>query len=253
MNERTYWLLNGEINPDPFRSGEAVTEDSLVQSKGAVKVVVTGDGTEITWSLFSPNWASLYVLAESLEYYPVPYRLKYFLAGWFAEIIDDGDAARQRILDLLSKSDVHLTTRTFVKEVNPEGYGPVPDQLREAFSDRALPPERSLECVYDNSSGRFFVERIGPSSTIARMWGLSPTTFPCRTGHSYDQIVSRAYRKVLKTGLCHYDHVLASMMVDQTKSVWVPYQRVIVPHRFPDGRQGIAVMSELADVDIHPL
>jgi hypothetical protein len=32
--------------------------------------------------------------------------------------------------------------------------------------------------------------------------------------------------------------------------LWVPYQRVVLPHRFPDGRKGVSVVSQLTKVDI---
>jgi hypothetical protein len=63
-------------------------------------------------------------------------------------------------------------------------------------------------------------------------------------------MVSIAYREVLKTGEPHYDHVMASMLTPEQVPLWVPYQRVVLPHRFPDGRMGVAVVSQLGQVDI---
>ena len=80
--------------------------------------------------------------------------------------------------------------------------------------------------------------------------GPEPVSFPCLTGHSYDQVVSDAYRQVLKTGEPHYDHVCAAMVTPDSTTSWLTYQRVILPHHFPDGKQGVVVVSKQAPVDI---
>jgi hypothetical protein len=253
MDGLKYWVVNGRIDPDPFADPEVDSPETLMQRKGGVFVSSGRDGTTIRWALFAGNWASIYYVAETISNLPGPYNLEFFLAGWFTQTVRNPREASDRLQDLLVKSDIHLRQKTFVKAIPTDTTLPVPDALGAAIMDRHFPADRSVECVFDDTSGRFFVERLGRNSTIAKMWGTSPTTFPCQTGHSYDQMISQAYSTVMKTGEIHYDHVLASMVTSAQKQVWIPYQRVVLPHQFPDGRRGVAVMSEVADVDIKPV
>ena len=39
-----------------------------------------------------------------------------------------------------------------------------------------------------------------PESLIARIWGVSPNSYPCLNGHSYDRAVTPEYFKVVTTG-----------------------------------------------------
>ena len=87
----------------------------------------------------------------------------------------------------------------------------------------------SIDCAYDPSSQRYRVTRVGPQSTIAKLWGLNPVSYPCLIGHSYDEAVSRAYPQVTRSGEPHYDHIYAAMASARGDVVWVPYQRVVLP------------------------
>ncbi|TMJ42046.1 MAG: hypothetical protein E6G89_04805 [Alphaproteobacteria bacterium] len=79
---------------------------------------------------------------------------------------------------------------------------------------------------------------------------MNPDSFPCLTGHSYDQVVSAAYRKVVMTERPHYDHIIAAMSAPDATVFWCPYQRVILPHRFEGNRKGVVVVSKVGPVDI---
>ena len=95
--------------------------------------------------------------------------------------------------------------------------------------------------------------RIGAQSTIAKLWGLNPVCYPCLSGHSYDQAVSRAYPEVFRTGEPRYDHVYAAMASTRGDVVWVPYQRVVLPLRHERNKRAVRIVTELAKVDISPL
>jgi hypothetical protein len=92
--------------------------------------------------------------------------------------------------------------------------------------------------------------RIGPGSPIAKLWGIFPVSYPCLMGNPYDRVVSEVYPRVVKTGEPHYGHVYAAMSLPDRQVRWMPYQRVVLPHRFPDGRMGVTVISEVSPVDI---
>lgn len=250
MDAQTYWISKGEVTPVP--GGDAlddVQERELMERQGFVKITTGGKATTLTWAVFAANWASLYCAMERIAASAGPYRLKYYLAGWFEEEIADPIAARERIHTILGKSDIHLTSRTFVKDADP-ARSDMPDLLRQALREGRADPEHSVECAYDQRTGKFNVKRVGTRSEIARLWGMSPVSYPCITGHSYDYIVSQAYRKVITKGEPHYDHVCAAMTQPNSSVLWCTYQRVILPHKFPDGKKGVSILSKEANIDI---
>ena len=125
--------------------------------------------------------------------------------------------------------------------------------LRQVLRERQADETCSVDCIFDPASQRYRVARIGVQSTIARLWGMSPVSFPCQTGHAYDIAVSRAYPGVARSGEPHYDHVYAAMTSARGDVVWVPYQRVILPLNHGRGRKAVRVVTELAKVEIEPL
>ena len=249
-----YWILDGRIAPPPpaAEAGTPVEERDLLQRTGFVKITAGEQGTTIRWSMFSRNWASLFFAAEWLQGCFGPYQLQYYSAGWFNERHDEPWAAADRIHHLIHKSDVHLSQTVYIRKV-PETRRDVPPVLQRALRDNAASEDVSIDCAYDPSSHRFRVARVGPQSTIAKLWGLNPVSYPCLIGHSYDEAVSRVYPQVSRSGEPHYDHIYAAMASAKGDVVWVPYQRVVLPLGHGRGRKGVRVVTELADVDISPL
>ena len=149
----------------------------------------------IDWSVFAPNWASLYF---AMEWLGTPARPLYAAAIIFRagsrRNYNDANAARNRIDIIIGKSDIHLTRHTFVTEADPY-RADIPDLLKNALSDGDVNPNFGVDCMLDENSGKFNVERVGQKSEIARLWGMNPGVIPCITGHSYDQVVSAAYRR----------------------------------------------------------
>ena len=249
------WVYRGDLldkTPDEqfaFDPSWDGSDAALYQRKGLVRLAISEQGTEIAWSMFASNWASLFFAMEWIRTAPEPYKLKYFIVGWAEERFEDAAQAAMRISDLISKSDVHLTTRTFVKDADPSGVR-LPEVIQQTLMDGTAIPDISVDCILDDASGKFNVERIGAASTLAQMWGLSPVSYPCRSGHSFAQMVSQAYAKVLKTDEPHYDHIYAALESTDKEVFWLPYQRVVLPHRFPDRRKGVSVVTAVGDVDI---
>ncbi len=249
-DRRISWILNGELTHVlPESMGVSSSELKLLGRNGIIKITETDDGVEFKWALFSANWASMYYLIESLHLFSAPITFRYFLSGWFSETIDTAEEAISRAKQLLAKSDVHVSQHTFVQKVDPNKVV-VPHVLRDVLADMSAIPELSVECIFDDDSKKFLVQRVGAQSTIAKVYGMSPVSVPCLTGNTYDEVVSAAYPSVLANDQPHYDHVLAAMNFPNGSVVWVPYQRVILPHRFPDGRKGVSVTTEMANVEI---
>ena len=252
MTGTAYWVVNGRVDDDPFRNSGLDSPELLMQRAGGVFVASSRNGTTIRWAMFASNWASLYYVGELLPTLPPPYTFEFFLSGWFTQTIEDPYLASARLQELVVKSDVHLRQKTHVKAVCPDYAGYIPHLIGDTLADAKASPDFSVDCVFDPGSGRFLVERIGSSSAVAKYYGTtSPSTFPCQSGHSYDAIVSRAYSSVMSTGKLHYGHVLAALPSPMHAPKWIGYQRVILPHVFPDGRSGVTVVTEVADVDIN--
>ena len=251
MGEKSIWLAQGErVTGSEAEQLSNLDEDDALQRMGVVVVRTSHEhGTTVRWAFFAPNWASLYYVMETLYLYPGPYHLHFFLAGWFRETYDNFEDARSRIHELVAKSDIHILARTFVHGAQPSS-GKTPALLQDAISDLTVKPDFSVDLAVNDQDGRLYVERIGSQSALAKVFGLSPVSFPCMIGGSYDQVVSACYPRVIKTGEPHYDHVMAAMNTPDKRIIWFPYQRVVLPHRFPDGRRGVTVVSEVADVDI---
>lgn len=246
----TVWIMGGRVVERPLdRDGKAVAENLLFQRHGCVKVASGREGTEVTWATFAGNWASLYAAMEFVAVTPGPWRLRYFLAGWFTEDFEDLAEARARIGVVLGKCDIHLQRRTYVMDVKPEGAR-MPDLLRKALDNELADPAMTVDVAQDPYSKNFQVGRIGSSSLIAKYYGLNPVSYPCQSFHSYHHVVSRAYEKVMKSREPHYDHVLAAFQAPDASIRWFGYQRVVLPARFPDGSRGVSVVSAEAKVDI---
>jgi hypothetical protein len=244
------WIYRGQpMAPQDGFARDSEREFELLDRQGFVKITSSSRGTQIDWSVFAPNWASLYFTMEWLHTFPAPYSLRYYLSGWFDEKHSDVNAARNRIDIILGKSDIHLTRHTFVTEADPHNAN-IPDLLKTALDEGVINPKFGVDVVLDEVSGNFSVERVGQKSEIARLWGMNPVSFPCLTGHSYHQVVSAAYRKVVNTDQPHYDHIIAAMTSPDNTVFWCPYQRVILPHRFEGNRKGVVVLSKVGPVDI---
>ena len=254
MATSIYWVLDGRIvtGAAAAEGVSPVEERDLLQRTGFVKITEGEQGTAIRWSMFSRNWASLYFAAEWLQGSFGPYQLQYYSAGWFNERHEQPWSAADRIHHLIHKSDVHLSQTVYIHKV-PEPRRDMPPVLHRALCDNAASEDVSIDCAYDPSSQRFRVARVGPQSTIAKLWGLNPVSYPCLIGHSYDEAVSRAYPQVARSGEPHYDHIYAAMASARGDVVWVPYQRVVLPLIQGRGRKGVRVVTELAEVDISPL
>lgn len=247
-----YWVLNGRIDDDPFTSTGLDSPELVMQRAGGVFVANSRKGTTVRWAMFASNWASLYYVGEMLSTMPGPYTFEFFLSGWFTQTIEDPHMAQARLQELLVKSDVHLRQKTHVKALSASYQGFIPDLIGDTLAAGKASPEFSVDCVYDDHTGKFLVERIGPNSTVAKWYGTtSPVSFPCQTGNSFDNIVSQAYKRVMDTGTPHYGHVLAVFPAPMQAPKWLGYQRVILPHVFPGNRNGVTVVTEVGNVDIN--
>lgn len=248
MSPTTHWLLNGHLlNERPQHCSEGA---DLVHRCGLVRVVSGPEGTEIRWSATAPSFASLFYVMEWLLDLPSPFMLRFFLCGWFEETVESAVAARQRLQQIVARSDVHLLQRTFVHEFDPSAKR-LPRLLSDALARGANAcDDHAVDCQMDDRSGRFRVVHIGAKSAIARLWGLAPVSFPCLPGGTYDSIVSDAYREVLRSGRTRYDHIYAAMVTPDSSVVWIPYQRVVMPAPPLAGSRSVRVVSEIAKVDI---
>jgi hypothetical protein len=250
MQGRRYWVENGAIGPqvaDP--TIQTHQEERKKYSAGDVRLT-TGDlGTEIKWHVLSPCFTSLFVIMEWLATAKSPYVLRFYASGWFEEFHDSYIDVVQRLNEIIARGDRHFTCRTLIREFGLDQKALTP-LLDDCIAERTTAEDYAVECVYEDISQQFMVERIGPKSAINRVWGTFLSSFPCQSTGSYSQIVSQAYSEVLSTGRPRYDHVLAAMRMPDNEVFWVPYRRLVLPKTGTTQRPAVLVVSEITQVDI---
>ncbi|MBI3672333.1 MAG: hypothetical protein HY245_02685 [Rhizobiales bacterium] len=246
-----FWISKGCLVPKPeLDDGKSLPERIFLDRNNLVKVISGPTGTTVRWHSFGANWASLFFAKEWIGTFPGPYTLNYYMSGWLSETYADPIETRDRIDYLIAKSDLHLSSRIYTLVLDPESR-PLPDLIRKTYETGEAPPEASVDCSLDEESGRVKVERIGAGSAIAKLWGLSPVSTPCLSGTSYDKVTTKGYIEALRTGRPHYDHIYAAMMGRDGEVSWIPYQRIVMPHRKPFGRlRMVSVVSEITPVEI---
>ena len=251
MEQLEFWISKGCLVPKPeLEDGKTLPERILLDRNNLVKVTVNGGGATIKWHAFGANWASLFFAKEWIGTFPGPYTLNYYMSGWFTETIAHPVDARDRIDQLIAKSDLHLSSRIYTKVFDPKCCT-LPAVIRATLEAGVASLDTSIDCLLDVETGRVKVERIGASSAIAKLWGLSPVSTPCLSGTNYDKVTTVGYVEALRTGRPHYDHIYAAMMGRDGEIAWIPYQRIVMPHAKGRGRwRKVSVVSEITPVEI---
>jgi hypothetical protein len=254
MNDIELWISGGRVVDRPVRENDQPFSDRhLLHSRSLVKVSSSGTGTTIQWVMFAANWASLMCVGDMVASFIAPITLKYFNAGWFEEVIDSTIDARERLYTLLAKSDVRLIERTFVKACEPD-HLKMPLSLQQIYETKVVPADSAVVCRINLDTELTSVESVGKDTPLAKVWGVTPVSYPCQTGHSYDKVVSRSYFEAARLGRPIYDHVLAAMVKPDSDVQWMQYQRVIIPEvNRGSNIVDVKVVCEWAPADIHPL
>jgi len=144
MCSQEYWIHRGGLVPRPEEfGGQPVSDKELMSTYGYVWVHRDETCTQVAWYCNAANFASLYFAKEWIGTFSGPYRLTYFLNGWFVETLDDPELARGRIDQLIAKSDTLLTSRVYVREIEPK-VSKLPELLRQAYEERAVPARSSI-------------------------------------------------------------------------------------------------------------
>lgn len=181
-----------------------------------------------------------------------PFVLRFFAAGWFEESYCSLDEVRGRIGALVMHGDRHIISKVFEKPSQPNEVR-TPELVRQVLRDMRPPEEHAIECRYDAEQDSFVVSRIGVHSTIGRIWGTDPTTYPCLATGAFGNSASSAYKRAILAGIPVYEQVIAALRFPDQTLRWVPYHRVILPRASRLGGHAVAVVSEYADVDFRVL
>jgi hypothetical protein len=252
MRGQRYWIHQGSLEPLLGSALNGAEQEERFFNNGSVRLT-TGDlGTEIKWVVNSPCVTSLFKAIQWLPSVKPPYILRFFAVGWFEEVYRESVAAINRIEQVLVRGDRHFTSRVFIKEAATSSVN-LPDVLKEALNGQGVSEEFSVDCAYDEHSHHFKVERVGPKSAIGRVWGTFTSSHPCQSEGSYGDPVNATYEDVLKHNRPRYDHVLAALRLPDNALHWVPYHRIVLPRRNEKGEAGVAVISQIARVDIQVL
>jgi hypothetical protein len=248
-----FWIVEGQrLPPCAAHELDDSAERDRFERMGGVRVTTGALGTEIKWSAFSPCFASLYHLLNWLPEAAKPFVLRYYLCGWFEEFADTVEEVRERIEQVIVKSEIRITRKAFVEQQEPD-VSRMPETIRTNWNTQDIVPAVSIDCSFDHRSQKFRVTRVGERSLIARIYGAVPVIYPYVNGGSYEEIVTEAYREVLGSGVARYDHVLAAMRMPNNAIHWLPYQRVIVPRTDHMGSPAVTVVTEVSRVSIRPV
>lgn len=250
-----FWIKDGALVERPLRpDGSDFSERVLLDHFHMVKILSTDNGTSIKWCMGSANWTSLLFALTFLRVSMAPYTITYMNMGWISEQFETAEEVMDRVEALLCKSDVHFSQRTYTRAFSTDDKA-MPEKLRAILDKGDAADDESVTCVIDMNKDSSSVERVGKKSVVGKIWGVSPVSFPCLSGNTYDRIVSRSYFEAVRIGRPVYDHVLAVMVKPDGEHHWVGYQRVIIPD-LSEGRlsqRHVRVVSELAPVNIRLL
>jgi hypothetical protein len=252
MNKLEFWIENGCLVSHPETTeADGNGQGRSLQNLGRfVKVETSEAGTTIKWLMSAGNWASLFFVQDWLRSLPPPYSLRFFNAGWFRETYSSPSEASARIGQLIGKADVRFSSRAFTRSFVPD-VSKLPPRLRQSWEAGSAPPDATVVCSIDPVTGISQVESVGHASAIASIWGVSPVTYPCLTGHSYDRVVSNAYHEVLKTRRPNFSHVIAAMTQPDGEVQWYGYQRLVFPGHVNDmGHPTVNVVGHVSQVEI---
>lgn len=251
---QVFWIGKGSLVPRPIGpAGEALTDRVLLQQRELVKIEANEKGTTISWVMFAANWTSLYFANEWIRPLEAPFTLNYFNSGWFSEVFEDHLEVRRRIEQLMGKSDIRFSQRTYTQRFEPDEIRMSP-AIQKAWDQGFVNQEQAVVCSIDVERELTQVEDVGEKSALASVWGVSPVSYPCLSGHSYDRIVSKSYYEVVKTKRPIYDHVLAAMVCPDGSVKWLGYHRLIFPKKtFPGMLPQVTVACEFDRVGIQLL
>ena len=159
MKRTEYYISAGRIVPTlDVARGESLSERMFLGKTKAVKVVVES-GTTIKWHAAFADWSSLFFVKEHIFDLEGPYTLSYYLSGWFVEKYENVVDASNRIDQLIAKSDVHLSSRVYMRSFNPEGHE-LPEVLSQTLKTGQAPPEilrrLFLRLCHGSSQGRAY-------------------------------------------------------------------------------------------------
>ena len=250
VQSRRYWIEYGKMSAaEPETNAVGPANDFERFRNGSIRLTTGELGTEIKWTVISPCTTSLFTVCDWIKSATGPFVLRFFASGWFEEFHNTAEIAASRINEIIARGDRHFTCRTMVKEFELE-RAPISPFLKSCISGETNASDFAVECVFENTSQQFHVEKVGPRSAIGKVYGTFLSSFPCKSSGSYSDIVSRAYSAVLKSGKPRFDHVLAAMQMPDNNVFWVQYHRLLLPNRNRPQKSSVFVISEISGVDI---
>ena len=252
MDRHEFWIGDGAVVSRPLKTdGSNYSAKALFDNFNLVKLETSSQGTLIKWNMACANWSSLLFALSFVHTCAGPFKLCYFNSGWFEESATTAFETEKRVEQLIYKSDIYFSQRAYAAVQIPD-LGLMPKRLRNAFETGTASEDEAVLCSIDMGRQSANVDRVGSKSLLASIWGVSPVSFPCMSGHSYDRVVSRSYFDAIETGKPVYDHVLAVMVRPDGEHHWMGYQRVIIPETDKSGKlRQVRVVSDKAPVNIN--
>lgn len=250
MNAKRFWVENGKVASLEVQPNAIGPIDERAKfNAGQVRLTTGKRGTEIKWIVMSPCNASLFATTIVIKDASAPFILRFFAAGWFEEFYESIDEVTRRIETIIARGDRHFTCHTLVKQFDLKKSKLSP-LIQGCLENRQTTKDYAVECVYEDTTKQFHVEKIGAKSAISRVYGPFLSSFPCKASGAYGDKVSEAYSEVLNSGKPRYDQILAAMRMPNNEVLWVPYCRLVLPHQKPNAQHSVLVVSEISPVEI---
>jgi hypothetical protein len=253
MLGQRYWVEDGKFGAAETGANTNSSLDERAKlCMGHVRLTTGNLGTEIKWQVLSPCNASLFATEIWLRGVVGRVVLRFFCAGWFEEFFETSLGAKRRVEEIIARSDRHIFHQTMIKEFALK-RAPLSSLHNGCIAGHANSEDYAIECVYEDTSQKFHVEKVGPKSVIGRVYGPYLSSFACRSTGAYSETVSFAYGDVLTSGKPRYDHILSAMKMPDDEVYWVPYSRLLMPKNRPGKSPSVLVISEIGRVDIRPI
>ena len=252
MDTQEFWIRDGAIIARPVKAdGGNYTAKALFDNLNLIRLETGPLGTSLKWNMACANWSSLLFALNFVHTCTAPFTLRYFNSGWFEETLATALETGTRVEQLIFKSDIYFSQRAYSAVQVPD-IKIMPEKLRAALESGSASDDEAVVCSIDTGRQVSHVEQVGRNSLVASIWGVSPVSFPCMSGHSYDRVVSKSYFAAISTGKPVYDHVLAVMVRPDGEHHWMGYQRVIIPELNSTGsKRQVRVISDMSPVNIN--
>lgn len=279
---RVWWIDDrGRWNPvgeaaDSQATGEynAVLEtpvgrDMMYRHFGMLRLEETANRVSVSWDIRHVCESALNEACDYLQQVRQPVQLRFCFVGWHEEVHSKGGSALDRMRWTRAYSGVtplprpSIWQRSLSEALNShngfglllkgleENDGCLTPELRAEFERRGLMDKLVLFSEEGEKANLVF-SHIGEHSALRQVFGEAWAAeakgrrydfAPCADGPM--KRIWDPYEPTLESAQPRFDHVRTLLCQPQDEGRWITYKRLLVPHRLPGQRRGLALLSRL--------